>query len=444
LKPENIILKDRNKSGIKVIDFGSSCFEEQQLYTYIQSRFYRAPEIVFGIKYSNAIDMWSFGCILSELFTGYPIFPGENEHDQIGYIMEVAGLPPIELLRRGKRAHLFFEPDGLPIAIPNSNGKIRLPNTKFLHEILDCTDDTFLDFLHKCFEWVPEKRLTAQKALRHEWILEGLPPHILIHHMRLHDIQEDDLPYKIKMSLEKYKKSIKKNHEAETERQKSLRTNHENDDNMSSQGSLTNKKRKSRTEERQPKSKNKMSLSTGRSKKHKIDTELSHVSVMGGDVSTVRNKTKQVNIKKGMENSLLDSLSSKSKSNTRNNERLKKKQDLSKSNGDSMKALDELMGNYVVSKKQTNTNQSYVVQKHKIKFKPIRSRIKSKNKTKDKSPMTRVIMNNYKSVPNKVSNATESGINKGRQVQPSRNKMKESLVIKDSKGKHILKNNFFA
>lgn len=110
---------------------------EQQLYTYIQSRFYRAPEIIFGIRYSNAIDMWSFGCILSELFTGYPIFPGENEHDQIGYMMEVIGLPPIELLRRGKRAHLFFEPDGLPIGIPNSNGKIRLPNTKFLHEILE-------------------------------------------------------------------------------------------------------------------------------------------------------------------------------------------------------------------------------------------------------------------------------------------------------------------
>lgn len=120
-----------------MIDFGSSCFVEEQLYTYIQSRFYRAPEIIFGIRYSNAIDMWSFGCILAELCRGYPIFPGENEHDQIGYIMEINGLPPIELLRRGTRAHIFFERDGLPIIVPNSEGKIRLPNTKFLHEVLD-------------------------------------------------------------------------------------------------------------------------------------------------------------------------------------------------------------------------------------------------------------------------------------------------------------------
>ena len=78
LKPENILLKEENKSGIRVIDVGSGCFEEKQLYTYIQSRFYRAPEIILGIRYTPAIDMWSFGCIMVELFTGFPIFPGES------------------------------------------------------------------------------------------------------------------------------------------------------------------------------------------------------------------------------------------------------------------------------------------------------------------------------------------------------------------------------
>jgi dual specificity tyrosine-phosphorylation-regulated kinase 2/3/4 len=81
LKPENILLKQPNKSGIKVIDYGSSCFTNSRIYTYIQSRFYRAPEIILGIPYTMAIDMWSFGCIIAELYTGYPIFPGENETD---------------------------------------------------------------------------------------------------------------------------------------------------------------------------------------------------------------------------------------------------------------------------------------------------------------------------------------------------------------------------
>ena len=50
LKPENILLRKINKSGIKIIDFGSSCFEDKSIYTYIQSRFYRAPEIILGIQ----------------------------------------------------------------------------------------------------------------------------------------------------------------------------------------------------------------------------------------------------------------------------------------------------------------------------------------------------------------------------------------------------------
>jgi dual specificity tyrosine-phosphorylation-regulated kinase 2/3/4 len=79
LKPENILLKQANKSGIKIVDFGSSCFENERIYTYIQSRFYRAPEIILGLPYSMPIDMWSLGCIMSELYMGYPIFPGENE-----------------------------------------------------------------------------------------------------------------------------------------------------------------------------------------------------------------------------------------------------------------------------------------------------------------------------------------------------------------------------
>ena len=81
LKPENILLREPTKSAIEIIDLGSSCYTHEKIYTYIQSRFYRAPEIMLGIPYTTRIDMWSFGCILAELFKGYPIFPGESESE---------------------------------------------------------------------------------------------------------------------------------------------------------------------------------------------------------------------------------------------------------------------------------------------------------------------------------------------------------------------------
>ncbi|KAI8846939.1 kinase-like domain-containing protein [Chytridium lagenaria] len=80
--------------AIKVIDFGSSCFESEKVYTYVQSRFYRSPEVILGIGYNMAIDMWSLGCILAEMYTGYPLFPGENEQEQLACIMEVKRRPP--------------------------------------------------------------------------------------------------------------------------------------------------------------------------------------------------------------------------------------------------------------------------------------------------------------------------------------------------------------
>lgn len=69
-----------------------------QIYQYIQSRFYRSPEVLLGIPYDLAIDMWSLGCILVEMHTGEPLFSGANEHDQMNKIVEVLGMPPKHLL----------------------------------------------------------------------------------------------------------------------------------------------------------------------------------------------------------------------------------------------------------------------------------------------------------------------------------------------------------
>lgn len=173
LKPENILLRHPSKSGIKVIDFGSSCHESEKVYTYIQSRFYRSPEVILGMNYAMAIDMWSLGCILAELYTGYPIFPGENEHEQLACIMEVLGVPDSYIVQKASRRKLFFDATGAARPFVNAKGKRRRPGTKSLQSVLKCNDEQFVDFISKCLTWDPDKRLKPQPAMRHPWILAG-------------------------------------------------------------------------------------------------------------------------------------------------------------------------------------------------------------------------------------------------------------------------------
>jgi dual specificity tyrosine-phosphorylation-regulated kinase 2/3/4 len=173
LKPENILLKSVSGTDLKVIDFGSACFYEKRMYTYIQSRFYRAPEIMLGLSYTTAIDMWSFGCILVELLTGRPIFPGENEAEQMQCIMEVLGLPPQALLERGSRVKLFFDDEFRPKLAPNSKGKKRYPATKELREIMHAAENGLYDLVLQCLEWDSNRRITPDEALLHDWLQEG-------------------------------------------------------------------------------------------------------------------------------------------------------------------------------------------------------------------------------------------------------------------------------
>jgi len=88
-----------------------------------QSRFYRSPEVILGLHYGCEIDMWSFGCILAELLTGYPLFPGEDETEQLACIMEVQGLPAQHLLAAATRRKMFFDSNNAPRLVPNSRGE---------------------------------------------------------------------------------------------------------------------------------------------------------------------------------------------------------------------------------------------------------------------------------------------------------------------------------
>ncbi|EFQ28273.1 uncharacterized protein GLRG_03417 [Colletotrichum graminicola M1.001] len=170
LKPENILLRHPLHSEIKVIDFGSSCFENEKVYTYIQSRFYRSPEVILGMTYGMPIDMWSLGCILAELYTGVPIFPGENEQEQLACIMEVFGPPEKHLIEKSTRKKLFFDSMGKPRLTVSSKGRRRRPSSKTLQQVLKCDDEAFLDFLAKCLRWDPDRRLKPEEAIHHEFI----------------------------------------------------------------------------------------------------------------------------------------------------------------------------------------------------------------------------------------------------------------------------------
>lgn len=170
LKPENILLVHPLSSEIRVIDFGSSCFENEKVYTYIQSRFYRSPEVILGMSYGMPIDMWSLGCILAELYTGYPIFPGENEQEQLACIMEVFGPPEKHLIEKSSRKKLFFDSLGKPRITVSSKGRRRRPSSKELRQVLKCDDEAFLDFISRCLRWDPSRRMSPSEALRHEFM----------------------------------------------------------------------------------------------------------------------------------------------------------------------------------------------------------------------------------------------------------------------------------
>ncbi|CAD2216873.1 dual-specificity tyrosine-(Y)-phosphorylation regulated kinase [Angomonas deanei] len=214
---------------LKVIDFGSAFVEanayKQKKFTYIQSRYYRAPEIILGIdnyNYDYSIDVWSFGCILCELKNGFPIFPAQCEGELLERITEYFGDFSSDIIRRSKRAGRFFnkigdtdeyemkpnlskkkrkrhppcsrtleaflgikgtanpndDDDGSdsdgphnnptkPIQYGSSNNNKEDTN---ISSLLLQQEFAFLDLIRRCLVIDPKKRITAAAALEHPWI----------------------------------------------------------------------------------------------------------------------------------------------------------------------------------------------------------------------------------------------------------------------------------
>jgi serine/threonine protein kinase len=95
---------------LKICDLGSaSDASENEITPYLVSRFYRAPEIILGMQYDFAIDIWSIGCTLYEMYTGKILFTGRTNNQMLRSIMDCRGKFTIKMLKRAKLAHIHFD-----------------------------------------------------------------------------------------------------------------------------------------------------------------------------------------------------------------------------------------------------------------------------------------------------------------------------------------------
>lgn len=156
LKPENILLKSLSCKDLKLIDFGSACQLHYPVYSYVQSRFYRSPEILLAsnTKYDSQIDMWSLGCVIAELFLGIPLFPGQNEMNMVCRIVEMLGDMPDRFLQSCRNTKTFFNHKRL--ASRNSGGNHSLFELKSIEQYEN-------EYGVKLPDW---KRFFKQKSLR--------------------------------------------------------------------------------------------------------------------------------------------------------------------------------------------------------------------------------------------------------------------------------------
>uniref|UniRef100_A0A8C1QUU9 non-specific serine/threonine protein kinase n=1 Tax=Cyprinus carpio TaxID=7962 RepID=A0A8C1QUU9_CYPCA len=176
LKPENIMLVDpvRQPFRVKVIDFGSASHVSKAVCsTYLQSRYYRAPEIILGLPFCEAIDMWSLGCVIAELFLGWPLYPGALEYDQIRYISQTQGLPGEQLLNVGtKTARFFCKESDSPYTAWRLKARVNLMlNMEGCDQLAEKADRReFVDLLKMMLMIDADQRIAPSDALTHPFV----------------------------------------------------------------------------------------------------------------------------------------------------------------------------------------------------------------------------------------------------------------------------------
>ncbi|RLN92055.1 hypothetical protein BBJ28_00017065 [Nothophytophthora sp. Chile5] len=190
LKPENILIRNFSACTIKVIDFGSACFTTDELTSYVQSRSYRAPEVILGLVYDEKIDLWSLGCIMAEMFTGEVLFRNDSEQtllarilatienadtDACGWCDSLAGPIPAPLLDGREDLQTQLTDTGLFKVDHMGNGVLAASLiAPSLEDAVPTGDQQFLAFLHALLQIDPARRLSARQALTHPWLQHGV------------------------------------------------------------------------------------------------------------------------------------------------------------------------------------------------------------------------------------------------------------------------------
>eukprot|EP01097_Dermamoeba_algensis_P004172 TRINITY_DN2765_c0_g1_i2.p1 TRINITY_DN2765_c0_g1~~TRINITY_DN2765_c0_g1_i2.p1 ORF type:complete len:467 (-),score=101.33 TRINITY_DN2765_c0_g1_i2:212-1417(-) len=174
IKPQNLLL-DPQTGVLKLCDFGSAkmLVPGEQNVSYICSRYYRAPELIFGSQYySTAIDLWSLGCVMGELMLGQPLFPGDSGVDQLVEIIKVLGTPSHEEIQAMNPSYTEFK---FPLVKPTPWTKVYRARTP----------PEAIDLVSQFLQYIPSDRLTAKKALHHSFFDELKNPNCRLPNNRL-------------------------------------------------------------------------------------------------------------------------------------------------------------------------------------------------------------------------------------------------------------------
>lgn len=164
LKPSNIAVNE--DCELKILDFGLARHTENEMTGYVATRWYRAPEIMLcWMHYTQNVDIWSVGCIMAELMTGRPLFPGTDHIDQLKKTMALTGTPGPQLLQKitSDEAVRFIK------SLPHNK-------KKDLRSIFQGANPLAIDLLERTLDLDPDTRITTEEALAHEYLKQYSDP----------------------------------------------------------------------------------------------------------------------------------------------------------------------------------------------------------------------------------------------------------------------------